>query len=399
MKLISTSDVPKNVSQLVSKAMTQLSRQQRRRSRVLRVAVAAVTVLSLAMVAGVIIQTSSALALEDVVRQVAETKTLRAVVVDPHNGGTVLISGTRLRVEGPGVVMISDSRSGRSVQFDTRSKSAYRLTQQKMNSKFDVYGMIRSLTAAASKPIEDYVDKTGLKFPGFSGKTTLDMDGETMMTVEAKVWSNPKTRLPVRLEIQPIEGTGKAFLIEQMEFDIRLDDSLFDMTVPEEYTVVGLSEDELGPPPDEEEASRLTIVPGVGIGDVKFGMSREEIVARFGEPEVAQHGVYLTWASKGLQLVLVGREPDKLGMIIANPADAGSLTRNEFPGQTDKGICIGSSLQEVHDAYGKQDPPRDGRSDAEVASYAELGIIFSFRDGKVAQIMAVRTDLTLWPRE
>lgn len=59
----------------------------------------------------------------------------------------------------------------------------------------------------------------------------------------------------------------------------------------------------------------------------------------------------------GLQLVLVGREPDKLGMIIAKPMDLVSLTRNDFSGQTNYGVQMGSSEQQVRDAYGAPDPP------------------------------------------
>jgi hypothetical protein len=93
----------------------------------------------------------------------------------------------------------------------------------------------------------------------------------------------------------------------------------------------------------------------------------------------------------GLQLVLGGREPDNLGMIIANPYDAASLTRNEFPGQTDTGIRIGSTKQDVVDVYGEPDPrlPSDKPSSFP-ARYNKLALMFSFVDGKVAQIIAGR---------
>jgi len=122
-------------------------------------------------------------------------------------------------------------------------------------------------------------------------------------------------------------------------------------------------------------------------------MSRQQIVAILGEPEFTLHEVYLNYASKGLQLVLVGREPNKLGMIIANPYDAASLTRHEFPGQTDKGIQIGSSEQEVTDAYGQPDPRRPNiPAHLHYAAYENLGLSIGFLDGKVSQITASRTD-------
>ena len=118
-------------------------------------------------------------------------------------------------------------------------------------------------------------------------------------------------------------------------------------------------------------------------------MSREEIVAILGEPETTLHGVYLNFASRGVQLVLVGREPDRLGTIIANPWDAGSLTRHDFSGQTDKGVRIGSSESEVRQKYGVPDANRRPGT----LAYDSVGISFGLVDDKVAQIIVVRPPL------
>jgi len=45
---------------------------------------------------------------------------------------------------------------------------------------------------------------------------------------------------------------------------------------------------------------------------------------------------YLCYPSKGLQLILNGGNPSTFKSIIANPADAASRVRNDFPGQTDR---------------------------------------------------------------
>ena len=109
------------------------------------------------------------------------------------------------------------------------------------------------------------------------------------------MWSDPATKLPVRLELRSADGDGREFvtLIDQIEFDVALDDKLFDMTIPPDLKVVGLSADPLNPVPAEEEAAKLTIVPCEGLGAVKFGMSRERIVAILGEPAFTLHKVYL----------------------------------------------------------------------------------------------------------
>lgn len=395
MQSVDVSKLPEEVIRKTSLAMVQSSRKRRKHIPVLQGSIVALVALLLLVITGVIGQTNSSLAFTEVARQVAATKTLRAVVIFPTDGRAKLfVADTRRRLEGEGTITIANPSTGRRVQLDTKRKLAYRIGQPGMGVAFDFYGTFRNLAAAASTPIEEFVDKAGQRYPGFSGKTSLSLGGGKTWDVEVKVWSNPKTKLPVRLEIKPSEYPKQTMVVEQLEFDVSLDDAIFDMTIPKDYKIVGLSADELKPPPSEKEAAKLTIELGVGLGEVKFGMTRKQIVAVLGEPEFTLHDSYLCYPSKGLQLVLVGREPDKLGTIIANPMDASMLTRNEFPGQTGKGIRIGSTLKQIRNAYGEPDVvlplgnsnPKKLRS----ASYGQLGAQFHFWEGKVAQIFANR---------
>lgn len=392
MASIEVSDVPENAIRRTRRAMRQQLPRFSWSRRSLQGAAAAIIAVVLLLMAFVIAQTNSSLALADVLRKVKATRTLRAVVVDPNGGGTLYVSGKRRRIELDRAIVIADSDTGEQLMLDSRNKSAYQLAPKQMTSALlDYYDMFRQLSAAASTPVDEYTDQAGKKYPGFSGKTALKI-GKAKWNVETKLWINPKSKLPVRLEIRPTEGPKWVLLVEQIEFDVPLDDAIFDMTIPHDYAIVGISEDQLEPPLSKQQAAKLTIVPGVGIGDVKFGMSREQIVAVLGEPEFTMHGVYLTYPSKGLQLVLVGHEPDKLGLIIANPSDAASLTRNEFPGQTDNGIRIGSSVEEVRDAYGEPDAPLPNDSRVAIARYNKRGIMFTFVEGKLDQIFVSRTD-------
>ncbi|MBX3438975.1 MAG: hypothetical protein KF861_15900 [Planctomycetaceae bacterium] len=360
----------------------------------LRVATAAIVVLALIGVIAMLTQTGSSHAFAQVAGRVNATRTLRAVVVDPREGGTLLVSGTRTRFEGVHTVIISDSAILQEVMLDGKVQLAYRIPHRGVSRAFDFYGVFRALAAAASSPIEDQVDKGGRRLFGLRGHAELKIGPETTWKVDAKVWSDPATKLPVRLEIRSADADGREFvtLIDEIEFDVALNDALFDMTIPPGFTVVGLSADQLKSGSSEEEVSKLTIVPGDGIGPVKFGMSREQIVALLGDPEFTLHESYLCYPSKGLQLVLAGREPDMLGMIIVNPSDAASLTRNDFHGRTDKGIRMGSSKQEVRDAYGEPDAPlpSDRGSRADVFRYEKLGVMFVFLDSKVQQIILNR---------
>lgn len=336
-------------------------------------------------------------AFADVVKGVNATKTLTAIVNDPREDGKLLVSGTRMRFEGKGVVHIADSESHQRIMLDAKAKLAYRIPQQSTGPVVDFYALIRDLAKGATKSIEPYTTAQGRQLPGHQGRVDLKLaDNIETWKVDAQVWSDPTTKLPVRAEIRPADpAAGKDFVIrlESIEFDGTLDEKLFDMKIPAGFTLAGITAEQLRAAPSQQEAATLTIVPKVGIGEVRFGMSREQIAAILGEPETTLHGSYLCYPSKGLQLVLVGREPNKLGMIIANPADASSLVRNEFPGQTDKGIRIGSTEKQVIEAYGepdRRDTINQAVNKAEEIGYKNLLIGFSLRDGKVRQISLAR---------
>ena len=395
MQSIDITEVPEVLIRSTAFAMREAAQRATWRSFAFRAAAAAVVALVLIGFAIVASLSGPAIALAEVAEQVKATKTLRAVVVDPREGGTLFASGTLRRYQGEHSVAIGDSATGQEIMLNVKNKIAYR-SAKTAALVLDFYALFRDLGKAASTPINDYVDPNGQRYPGFSGSTTVKVGEKETMEFDAKVWVDPETKLPVRMEIRPSNaGETEAKLIEQIEFDVALDDALFDMTIPADYKIVGLTPDQLKPPPSKEEAAKLTIVPGVGIGQVKFGMSRKEIVAILGEPEVVLHDTYLGYLSLGLQLVTGGPELDKLEMIIANPSDAASHVRNDFPGETDKGIRIGSSWQAVIDAYGQPDPPLPSDKDhpqIKSARYEKLSLAFSFVDDKVAQIFASQVD-------
>ena len=173
------------------------------------------------------------------------------------------------------------------------------------------------------------------------------------------------------------------FLVEEMQFDVPLDQAAYQFTIPtgyQEYKHPTLKEPLLA-----EEAAHLVLKPKKGIGKSHFGMSRREIVAILGEPEVTIDSENrLEYPSLGLQLLLTGNERlGQLGIIIASNRSA---YQHSFPGQTEQGIRIGSTREEVIAAYGEL-----RRSSGEsVISYPWRGLTFTFAQGRVVEMSVAR---------
>jgi hypothetical protein len=319
-------------------------------------------------------------------------RTLRGVIVSKREGGTLLMAGTRMRVDNDGTVMIADAAAADAgtLQLDTKGKLAYRLPARGPSPAIDFYTLFRALADDRGDPVEDHVDANGRRFPGHRARGASTLSTGQPWRVEASVWTDPATKLPVRVEMRPPGGRGEAMLIERIEFDGPIDESPFEMKVPEGYNVVG--DVSLKAPPTPDEAAKLlTITPREGIGPVRFGATRAEIVAAFGEPEHEQFDVYLNYPSRGLQLVLAGAEAGRLGLIIANPADAANANRHAFAGATREGVRIGSTAAEIVAAYGPADAPPAGEPPrAEQLLYGRLGTQFVLMNGRVAQMIVGR---------
>lgn len=105
MKAIDVSQVPAGLVRGVSPAMRQASQRRAWRTQILRGATAATIVLALLGAAALMMRTGPAQAFAEVTQRVEATKTVRVVVVDPREGGTLLSSGKRMRFERDGAVV------------------------------------------------------------------------------------------------------------------------------------------------------------------------------------------------------------------------------------------------------------------------------------------------------
>lgn len=328
-------------------------------------------------------------AFAQVLQQVEKTKTFQGKVIMEEGSGTLTVWEDRMRFvsfEGRSEA-IADAATKKSIQMDHVEKIAYHIEGNTPLFMLDLVQTFRELAASATQPVNDYVAPDGKRYPGLKGKTEWKVEGKSV-PVEIQVWTDPNTKLPVRMKIIPQTSPDEAFVIDEAQFDLVLDESKFDLKVPEGYQEFG--QQELKEPLSRDEAAKLVIKPGVGVGQVTFGMSRDELVAIMGEPEIDQFDTYLSYPSIGVQFCLTGRRPDRIGLIILNPADAANLKRHDFPGKTAEGIGIGSTREEVIAAFGKPDKESD-QVPANVAAqriyYKDHAILFSLPGGKVVQIV------------
>ncbi|MCH8334015.1 hypothetical protein IIC65_08785 [Candidatus Sumerlaeota bacterium] len=148
------------------------------------------------------------------------------------------------------------------------------------------------------------------------------------------------------------------------------------------------------------DTSKMTVIPGQGAGEIKFGMTVDELLATLGDPDVIDRGYY-KFISHGMEVV-AGR--DGVGIIILHGSELAAFRYRRIPnfylpwnvilyepflGRTDLGIGIGSTRQTVLNAYGKPDRSSSALIDlTRSMGYHQPPISFSFDSaGRVDMIM------------
>lgn len=201
---------------------------------------------------------------------------------------------------------------------------------------------------------------------------------------EFKVTADDDTFLPVHMEYeQPADGFREVF--QDFVFDGEVDLSLFELKAPEGYEIVRMALEE--PPKDAE---LLVVSPTLGLGGLPFGSNVESVIEFLGESSSrsdSPRSVALHYNSRGLIV--------RFGAIFSEPGGqpesdfgmtsigclcqlrSGNWVR-DFAGRTAEGIEIGSSMEELVDAYG--DPEW---SDGEDVIYVRRGITFYLLEDKV----------------
>jgi outer membrane lipoprotein-sorting protein len=207
----------------------------------------------------------------------------------------------------------------------------------------------------------------------------------TAQAKKVKLWADPESLLPVRIESDTVDDHGALLVctLDEFVFGQELDDALFTVEAPEGYTVK-----------DKGIAiANLVLTPGEGMGPIKFGMSRKEVVELLGTPDAEQEvkdvGLAMSYATHGFAITVNKDKGVSTISCFAQPAGSEKVI-GEFTGKTDKGIALGASSTTIVRAYGEPDQKQaikgltqlryDGqRVEFMVSSNDKLVLIWLFR--------------------
>lgn len=136
------------------------------------------------------------------------------------------------------------------------------------------------------------------------------------------------------------------------------------------------------PGPDEG----LVVELGVGIGPAKFGMSKDQVIEHFGQPDKTEgKDVGLDYiASKGLSFLL---HPAK-GLISIDcwskeyPFPLAEIAT--FTGRTKQGIAMGARRKEIEATYGTPTSVT-AQGPLSVLQYDDFGVLFTLKSNRLVK--------------
>ncbi len=345
------------------------------------------------------------LAFAQVIEQVQQTQSLSFKVKSELPGGygdskgkapspvedesrMMVLPNGRMRSENPKGYSIQDAKARKMILVDKESKTAHIFEgfspPSPSAANLNVYEMIKNIRQKAVERLPDE------KIDGRKA-IVFRVDVKEVPKVDKnstwKVWTDPKTALPIQIEIAAEDENGKTMksVIYAIEFDRPFDPSLFSFAPPAGYSVQTSGCVNFPSLPDKPELRAPEIIPGVGLGPIRFGMSRDKIESLIGKPDgYESNNTSLLYYSRGFFLTVSHRSGLKNIHCVSQ-----MLTMNqvrEFAGKTKEGIGLGSSLREVEKVFGK--PDRDEGHDAmnKELVYTKVGLEIQFYGDKVINI-------------
>ena len=174
-------------------------------------------------------------------------------------------------------------------------------------------------------------------------------------------------------------------------------------TEPPETSGTPVQPDPAPVPPGTVD-DEMQVVPLVGVGPVKFGMSRGQVLAVLGQPERTEGGgvaiYYLT--SRGVHFLIDPRRGVRSIECWSAQYPKPFPGMVTFSGKTDKGIGMGASREEIVAAYGEPEtveekivhvyvgPERvDSEHLLENLQYSQLRMTFVLTEGHLVKLKVV----------
>ena len=176
--------------------------------------------------------------LADVVKQLADVNTVKARLTKTVDG--VKVESTKLFFKGEslrrmefssGDIDVVNPRLGNHTRLMATEKKAIVSSADAVPADSDQFSELRRIASQPLNPIEARtVDGTSHAL-GFSQEES----GRT-----ETIWVDPKTRLPIRAESRFNDTDGRMvnLTLDELEYNIELQDSLFEISVPENYTLI-----------------------------------------------------------------------------------------------------------------------------------------------------------------
>lgn len=244
------------------------------------------------------------------------------------------------------------------------------------------------------------------------------------------IWVDPKTRLPIRGETTFKDADGKSvtMTLDELEYNVDIEDSLFELGLPEAYTLVDRRPAKVEGTVDIDNIE-LALTPNKGLGPITFGMSREAVIKLLGTPdstEVRKVGVeaferllenpdlansheairkdiehlkklepyrvgieFLKYSSKGFELNLL---PSKgvVGIACYTQKWKASSFR-DFKGTTQEGVRMFDTRARIEELYGKPDRVHTGEGFCQL-SYSMLGLTMDLKNDQLTSLTSTTGD-------
>lgn len=366
---------------------------------------------------------------------------------NPNVNHRVLVSfGHDLfRMETKNGVVVIQSREGKTLTLNTK----LRIAQMTPGAGFGLEGeelSPRDLLVNLQNVQKNAVTSLGKK--SFDGQELVGFEVPSGYQSRRYIWVDPESHLPVREEVTPLEGNKPAGeksiqtgrqprSVVTYQFNVELSDALFSLDLLEGYKLVDSADFqmpgmELPNRPADFNASNYVITPGQGIGAVRFGMTKQQVIAVLGRPDSAeQFGGFTAEQQKAMDeierkakdenwdMYRVNRESARIMRSVKSFERAGEglfyrslgfwvSVRDDtgvqgftcsyqtgvfqmFGGMTDRRISMNSTLADVKRVYGEPTETFEPKGSV-IVTFKELGLDFTFGDdGKMKEIGVNRT--------